>query len=836
MILKFKIIEMQKNQELELAFDFVQYTNQNIFLTGKAGTGKTTFLRSLKTKLNKRMVVVAPTGVAAINAGGVTIHSFFQLPFGPIVTERVAGHKIDNANFKKKFAKKKINIIRTLDLLIIDEISMVRADMLDAIDDVLRRYKNRNLPFGGVQLLMIGDLQQLAPVVKDDEWMLMRQYYNSMYFFNSHALRDSNMTTVELKHIYRQKDDKFVKILNEVRNDQLSAESYDILHSQYKENFRPKEEEGYITLTTHNRNADIINKERMGEIKGRPRKFKATVEGLFSEGAYPTEFHLELKIGAQVMYVKNDSNPEKRYFNGKIGKVISFGDDEILIEADGEEILTTHELWENIKYEIDPQTKEIKEEVIGKFSQYPLRLAWAITIHKSQGLTFDKAIIDAAAAFSHGQTYVAFSRCRTLEGMVLSSRISESAIICDVEVTDFNKNAEKNQPDEKALESARNMYQKELITEIFNYQEMSYTIGRLNRVIGEHLNAISGNISETVNNLQRKALPEISAVAVKFMSQVNYLLSQHPDAENNDELQERIKKAADYFFNYHDKIIISALKETSYDTDSKATSKAIDENLDKLSEILNIKQKSLKILFHGFETEAYLSVRAKSALDDNKSEVKKAKNIVSKAVRTKYSDLYALLKFWRSEEAEADGVELYQIAPNKVLEGIANTLPCSKKQMLAISGIGKVKFEQYGDLWLEMVDEYIEECGLEHTTDSAELDLAIERKTKKKSKASSTKEKTWEITYNLYKRGRTVDEIAEERGFVKSTIVGHLAKYIEQGKVDIKDFLSKDKILKALEFYKKNPEAGSTDAINKLGKDFSYGDLKLINSYREFLK
>ena len=826
---------MQKNHELELAFDYVQYTNQNIFLTGKAGTGKTTFLKSLKTKLHKRMVVVAPTGVAAINAGGVTIHSFFQLPFGPIITERVAGHKIDNPNFKKKFAKKKINIIKTLDLLIIDEISMVRADMLDAIDEVLRRYKNRFLPFGGVQLLMIGDLQQLAPVVKEQEWAMMRQYYNSMYFFNSHALRESNMTTLELKHIYRQKDDAFVKILNEVRNDELSANSYEVLHKQYKENFKPKEKDGYITLTTHNRNADIINQDRMNDIKGKARKFKATVDGVFSENSYPTDYHLELKLGAQVMYIKNDSNPEKRYFNGKIGKVISFGTGEILIESDGEEILTTTEKWDNIKYSINPETKEISEEVIGSFEQFPLRLAWAITIHKSQGLTFDKAIIDAAAAFSHGQTYVAFSRCRTLEGMVLSSKISESAIICDREVTDFNKTTEKNQPTEETLNNAKHLYQQELIADIFNYKDMSYIVSRLNRTIGEHLSAISGDISKTINDLQRKAIPEISRVAASFMKQVAHLLTKNPDAENNEELQERIKKAADYFYNYHEKIILGALKETSYDTDSKATAKDIDDNLDKLSEILNIKQKSLKICIHGFNTEAYLNVRAKSALDYNKSEVKHAKNIVSKAIRTKYNDFYALLKFWRGEEADADNVELYQIAPNKVLEGIANDLPCTKKQMLAISGIGKVKFEQYGDVWLEMVEEYIEESGLERTSDSAELEIKIEKKFKKSKTATKAKEKTWEVSYKLYKEGKSILEIAKERGFVTGTIQTHLAKFIAKGELDIKDFIDEKKMKEILKFYKEDLDISSSDIKVNLGDDYSYSDIKMVKAYKEYL-
>ena len=736
---------MHKNHELDLAFDFVQYTNRNIFLTGKAGTGKTTFLRSLKSKLHKRMVVVAPTGVAAINAGGVTIHSFFQLPFGPILTERVVGHKLNDPNLKKKFARKKINIIKTLDLLIIDEISMVRADMLDAIDDVLRRYKNRNLPFGGVQLLMIGDLQQLAPVVKDNEWASMRQYYNSMYFFNSHSLRDSNMTTVELKHIYRQQDDKFIKILNEVRNDKLSVESYEILNGRYIENFKPKDEEGYISLNTHNYSADIINKDRLKDIKSKAKTFKATVEGLFSEKSYPTDMNLSLKIGAQVMFVKNDSNPEKRYFNGKIGTIVSFSKDEILIDSDGEEIQTKPEVWENYKYDIDPTTKEIKEEVIGSFEQFPLRLAWAITIHKSQGLTFEKAIIDAAAAFSHGQTYVAFSRCKTLEGMVLSSKISSSAIICDQEVNDFNKNVEENPPTDNDLELAKNSYQYELIHDLFNYKQMSYIITRLNYAIGEHLTSLSGNISETVNNLQRQVMPELGAVADKFMNQARFLLSKNSDAENNEELQERIKKASQYFYNCHNDLILKALGETTYETDNKSASKVIDENLDKLSEILNIKQKSLRKCTNGFTTEAYLSTRAISALDDAKSDVqktKKKKTLVQKAIRTHNSDLYALLKFWRSEEAEAENIELYKVAPNKVLEALANKLPCTTKQLSAISGIGKVKLEQYGTIWLEMIQEYMEDNDMERTPDSAELSLEVEKKKKPKTSKSS-KEKTW---------------------------------------------------------------------------------------------
>jgi len=409
---------MPTNPELELAVQFIEKTDRNLFITGKAGTGKTTFLHKIKSESLKRMVIVAPTGVAAINAKGVTIHSFFQMPFGPILPNQIA----NTSNAQRKFSKTKIDIIKSLDLIIIDEISMVRADLLDGIDQVMRRYKNRNKVFGGAQILMIGDLQQLAPVVRPNEWSLLQQHYNTVYFFSSKAYQEANVVSIELKHIYRQKNEDFIKILNEIRTDTLSDASAEVLNKNYNPSFSPSKEEGYITLTTHNNRANLINNSELNKLKNRSYFFDAEISGKFNENAFPNSERLELKIGAQVMFIKNDSSPEKRYFNGKIGIVTDISKENVTVQCANEidEIVTEKEMWDNVNYSINEETKAIKEDIIGSFTQIPLRLAWAITIHKSQGLTFERAIIDAEASFAHGQTYVALSRCTSLEGLVSS--------------------------------------------------------------------------------------------------------------------------------------------------------------------------------------------------------------------------------------------------------------------------------------------------------------------------------------------------------------------------------------------------------------------------------
>ena len=400
---------MKDNQQLKAAWDFVENTGKSVFLTGKAGTGKTTFLREVVESSSKRVVVVAPTGIAAINAGGVTIHSFFQLPLHPFIP----GMKIES---KFAFSKEKRSIIKTIDILVIDEISMVRSDLLDAVDSVLRRFRDRSKPFGGVQLLMIGDLQQLTPVVTEEEAQLLSNYYTTPYFFGSNALGRVDYVTIELKKVYRQQDADFISILNEVRGGRPSQQVIDALNARYKPEFTPDPEEGYIRLTTHNSTANSYNEQQLELIEEPLHEFDAEISGTFPEYSYPTEVRLELKKGAQVMFVKNDPSSEKRYYNGKIGHVVEIVDEVILVQCPGDdEPVAVEQLeWENSRYVINEQTQEMETEVQGVFKQYPLRLAWAITIHKSQGLTFDKAIIDAAASFASGQVYVALSRCRTL--------------------------------------------------------------------------------------------------------------------------------------------------------------------------------------------------------------------------------------------------------------------------------------------------------------------------------------------------------------------------------------------------------------------------------------
>lgn len=443
---------MENNPEIELAWQFIENTGTHLFLTGKAGTGKTTFLRKLKAESPKRMIILAPTGIAAINAGGVTIHSFFQVPFAPYVPE--SSFSADGkAAYRFRYGKEKINIIRSIDLLVIDEISMVRADLLDSVDAVLRKFRDRNKPFGGVQLLMIGDLQQLPPVVKDDEWQMLHKYYDTPYFFSSQALKQTEYCTIELKKVYRQNDGAFLELLNRIRENHCDRQVLEALNQRYIPNFEPDKEKGYIRLVTHNYQAQRINDHELEQLPGRSYAFRAKIDGKFPEYSYPTDEVLELKRGAQVMFVKNDTSGEHRYYNGMIGEVmaVSANGIEVCSRESDTVFLLQEEEWTNAKYVLDEETKEITEDIEGTFRQYPLKLAWAITIHKSQGLTFEHAVIDASASFAHGQAYVALSRCKTLEGMVLSAPFSAKAIITDDAVDTFTIEATEKRAGREAF-------------------------------------------------------------------------------------------------------------------------------------------------------------------------------------------------------------------------------------------------------------------------------------------------------------------------------------------------------------------------------------------------
>ena len=466
-----------ENAKLDMVDKFVRYTNMNIFLTGKAGTGKTTFLRGLAANPTKRMVILAPTGVAAINAGGQTIHSFFQLEFGP---------QMPNSNVLQyqKMSAVKLKIIRSLELLVIDEISMVRADLLDAVDAVLRRVRRNEKPFGGVQVLMIGDIHQLAPVAKEEEWALLRDYYKSVYFFDSHVLTKTPYCCIELDHIYRQEDKTFIDILNKVRNNRLDPESLAILNSHYHPDFEPDEDAGYITLMTHNRQVDEINESKLNALKTKPLKFTAKVFGNFPETSYPTKSELELKIGAQVMFVKNDPSPEKMYFNGKIGRIVSYDEESGLEVRCGDEVIEVKPVtWSNFEYRINEETKEIEEKEVGNFTQIPLKLAWAITIHKSQGLTFDKLILDASLAFAHGQVYVALSRCTSLGGLVLKAKLSQSGLFNDLTINQFVTELPSREPNEEQFEYNKKLYESQILFELIDFIDIESDLNGIRKVV-----------------------------------------------------------------------------------------------------------------------------------------------------------------------------------------------------------------------------------------------------------------------------------------------------------------------------------------------------------------
>lgn len=595
---------MEGNKELKTAWEFVEKTGKSVFLTGKAGTGKTTFLKRVVEESRKRVVVVAPTGIAAINAGGVTIHSFFQLPLHPFIP----GAKLES---KFAFSKEKRSIIKTMDVLVIDEVSMVRSDLLDAVDSVLRRFRNRFKPFGGVQLLMIGDLQQLTPVMTDEDFQLLAPYYPTPYFFGSRALSQIDYVTIELKQVYRQQDEEFISILNSVRSGRPSHDVIKALNSRYDPRFTPSADEGYIRLTTHNHIANSYNEQQLDLIDEPVHCFDAVIDGNFPEYAYPTEARLELKAGAQVMFVKNDPSSERRYFNGKIGVVTDFYEEYILVQCPGEdEKIAVEPLeWENCRYVINEQTQEMETEVQGIFKQYPLRLAWAITIHKSQGLTFDRAIIDAAASFASGQVYVALSRCRTLEGMVLATPLRQDAVMTDLRVEDYiDGQEEAAQRSVARLESIKEDYYKELLGELFDFKELA---SLQKRMLGISMEFPAGSVvglaqkhNDILNSLNDKVVP-VGAKWQRLIMQKSY------EDVSSPEFSARVKNGCSYFLSELEDMYGEFLANTK---DIKAENKELVKRYGNIWNDLDMELSSIMILLKAmsvvpFSTEAYLRER-----------------------------------------------------------------------------------------------------------------------------------------------------------------------------------------------------------------------------------
>ena len=816
------------NPQLQLAFDFVRYTNQNIFLTGKAGTGKTTFLHDLKRESTKRMVVVAPTGVAAINAGGVTIHSFFQMSFGPQIPQQNPSLSISNPSGLnaptaiKRYSKEKINIMRSLDLLVIDEISMVRADLLDGIDEVLRRFRDRRKPFGGVQLLMIGDLQQLAPVVKDDEWNILKKYYDTCYFFSSRALGQSTFTSIELKHIFRQRDEKFINLLNQIRENRLDTSSLQELNKRYQPNFNPKDDEGYITLTTHNYQSQEINKSKLNELKPKAHFFEANIHAEFPEYMYPTDLELALKTGAQVMFVKNDSSPEKRFYNGKIGTVIKIGEDwiEVQCKEDSETIVVERTEWQNAKYALNKNTQEIEENVIGTFEQFPLKLAWAITIHKSQGLTFEKAIINARQSFAHGQVYVALSRCKSLEGLVLSTPIEVQSIKNDGTVISFTNQVEQNQPGEKELQESRKIYQQQLLTELFDFKPILWQIQYLLKLCNEHGALLLGNLNKQLQSIQPALRTELIEVAGKFEGQIRQLIRLSDDAEQNEQLQERVKKACHYFSEKLKTILIEPIESTDFSTDNKAIRKSFQEAFSKLNHEISIKKTVLESCKEGFVLKTHLETRAKAAIDLTST---KAATGSGNAAYSKYPDFFKQMYAWRATKAKTTGLEIARIISQKTLLDIVENLPATMVELKAIKGMGGKKMQQFGKPILEMTIAYRKEKGME-------LPLNAEKEPIKAMLDSK------HISYALFKAGKSITEIAGERQMAASTIETHLAHFVGAGELELDRLVEPAKIDTMIKYFEKNTTASMGQAKTALGNDFSYSDIRFIMKYLEAKK
>lgn len=690
-------MDEQQNLPMERAYIIAMQTGRHLFLTGKAGTGKTTFLRRLVKESPKRIAVLAPTGIAAINAGGVTIHSFFQFPFAPFVPNGHYGKEMFKIN------RMRLRLIRQIDMLVIDEVSMVRADLLDRIDVTLQRLRGQSVPFGGVQMLLIGDVGQLAPVATDDEWRLLQPYYETPYFFSSHVMRTAEFLTIELKQIYRQQDPYFLELLSSVRANHAGADVLQALNARVRPNFEPRPEEGYIRLVTHNRQAKTINDAELGRIEGPLSTYKAQVEGTFPETSFPTDETLQLRVGAQVMFVKN--NAECGYFNGSLATVTSLSEESIKVRLheDNREIEVGPLAWKNTHYTLNERTKEVEERVDGVFLQIPVKLAWAITIHKSQGLTFDRAIVDAHAAFSHGQTYVALSRLRSLEGLVLSTPIPPQAIITDRHVANFSAEAEAAAPTDSDVALYKRQHYLALVADLFNFQLFSQPLAAYVALVDSQHARLFPKQAEQLHHSQELFQREAVQVGLSFRSQYTRLITQTDDYATDAHLQERLRKAADYFLPCVRRLVsdLTGFHFPSDDKELKARTEAARDNvLDPLRRRLSL----LRFVGEkGFELTAYQRRRAE-VMAAEKPEAEKAVKRGGVPADVKNAVLYRRLVRWRAAMAEERGVPAYVVLSQKGLIAVCNTEPRNLKELANVTGIGPKTLDNFGAEIINLVN------------------------------------------------------------------------------------------------------------------------------------
>lgn len=819
------------NPELQLAEAFVEQTDRHVFLTGKAGTGKTTFLRGLRTKSPKRMVVTAPTGVAAIHARGVTLHSFFQLGFGPWVEGQTLGNERS-----KKFSKVKRRLVANLDLLVIDEISMVRADVLDAVDSVLRRLRRNSLPFGGVQLLMIGDLGQLAPIARDEDWEILRRVYDTPYFFSSRALAATEWLTLELQHIYRQTDPRFIDVLNRVRDGRLDPTTLDRLHSRYRPDFHPPEDEGWIILSTHNRKVDARNESRLERLKSKTKRFQATIEGTFPESGHPAPVTLELKVGAQVMFVRNDPSPEKLYFNGKIGKVTRIEPDKVRVRCSGDsdDLLVEAATWENVKYQLDEESGEIRETTTGKFIQLPLKLAWAMTIHKSQGLTFERAVIDAGSAFAPGQVYVALSRCKTLDGMVLTSTIAPRSVRTDPLVQRF-LDSDSRRADRRTLEEARLDYQWRILRETFGLPTLRPAIRQLLQLLQANQAVLELGGIGALNDLAARVETTVFKVSDAFLRELDKYVARRLVPSRDEGVLDRVAKASEYF---RDKISadIEPLAGVRVETDNQDLSKRIREAASRAKEELALALAGLEACGEGrgYEPQRVLRARAKAAAETAKTSAKTAGRSSDPPKDALHPVLFERLLAWRAEKAEEEGdVPPYRILHRRVALRIADALPNTRTKLKKVHGVGKRTVERHGADLLALVETYRRENDLGDQPFSEELAAAGAAETSSGEPAKGASART---SLDMFQAGSSPAQIAEQRGLAVSTIEGHLSRAVKSGDLELGKVLDPERRSAIEAVFDAMPTAPLGEKKSALGDDYSYGELRLVEAHRTFLE
>jgi hypothetical protein len=825
------------NEIFKLAVDLVNQSNRNIFLTGKAGTGKTTFLRYIKQNSLKQTAVIAPTGVAAINAGGSTIHSFLQLPFSPYLpdaTSPMHQHEATNKHTllgKIKLNRERIKVLQQLELLIIDEISMVRCDVVDAIDVVLRHFRHRHSePFGGVQVLAIGDLFQLPPVASDHEWNLLSSFYNSPYFFDSRVMQQAPPVHVEFEKIYRQSDDSFIELLNQVRHGNLSARSSEILKSRFQPDFRIKKDDGYIILTTHNYKADVINGGELAKLKAKPYMFKASITGEFSEKAYPADEMLQLKQGAQVMFIRNDKEKIRRYFNGKIGNITRIEGDSIFIKCkdDADEIEVQKETWENIRYSLNKQTNQLQEDSVGSFTQYPLRLAWAITIHKSQGLTFEKAVIDAGAAFAAGQVYVALSRCTSLEGIVLQSLITPNSLKSDPTIVHFSNNNISSGQLKAELYQSKKVYQQSVLTSIFDFTQIVRSCNDLKKLSTEHVKEFNEATPPWIDELLLKAT-RLEDVADQFKTRLKTYFLDPASPEENKALQDRTKDAV-VFFVRELSDLLSFISSSPAITDSKVLAKSYNDILREVFTFTGEKKHLLEGFTGGFSIEQYYKQKRSfivAALSVNAYATASAQT-----ADTAHPELHYQLRQLRNRICETSNLPVYIIAATKSIDEMAEFLPQTKDELLQIAGFGKAKVEKYGEQFLQIIIAYCSKHGLSSLVHGKAL-----KKERTPKCVSKVKPDTKSISFNLFTEGNSVADISRIRNLAVSTVEGHLAHYVENGTIPVSQLLTTEK-LEFLQPFLAEYEKGTplSPVMEKLNNKVSFSELRLAIAGREWEK